>query len=299
MDIPWDDLRIFLAVAEARSLSAAARRLRIAQPTVSRRVAELEAQLGEPLFTRGVEGAALTPYGERLFEPARRMAECSGEVARAAEKRDARPAGTVRLTAPPGVAYDFVAPFALALRARLPEVRLEVVSTLAYLDLVRREADLALRMKRPTQRDLLVLAELETGIGAFASPAYRAGLHKRPAPADVDWICWAPPLDHLSPNPELAALIPGFRPAFASDDFLVQLGAAQAGVGAVVLGRARHRELCSTRELVELDLDLGPVRGGLFLVAARGALEIPRVRAVADELIRALAQVKAPAPRRR
>jgi DNA-binding transcriptional LysR family regulator len=299
MDIPWEDVRIFLAVAETRSLSAAARRLKVAQPTVSRRIAELESRLGEALFTRTVNGTTPTPHAERLLEPARRMAEWSGEIERAAERRDARPSGTVRLTAPPGVAFDFVAPFALGLREKLPEVRLEVVATLAYLDLVRREADLALRTRRPTQRDLVTLGEIEMDVGAFASPAYRDRLKKRYTAADVDWICWAPPLDHLSPNPELAAMIPGFRPAFASDDFLVQLGAARAGVGAITLGRARHRDFSNTKDLVELDLDLGPVRAGLYLVAARSALEIPRVRAVADILAHELGRATVPPRRKR
>src|SRR5450755_4129250 len=129
MDIAWDDARLFLAVAEAGSLSAAAKRLRVAQPTVSRRLVELEAELGEALFLRGVEGARLTGFGERLLEPARRMAEWATEFERAAEKSETALRGVVRITAPPGLAFEFVAPFARFMRERLPEVRLEVVST--------------------------------------------------------------------------------------------------------------------------------------------------------------------------
>jgi DNA-binding transcriptional LysR family regulator len=75
MNIPWEDVRLFLAVAEAGSLSAASKRLHTTQPTVSRRLAELEATLGEPLFVRNAQGIALTSFGERLVEPSRRMAE--------------------------------------------------------------------------------------------------------------------------------------------------------------------------------------------------------------------------------
>src|SRR5688572_25202382 len=107
MDIPWEDVKLFLAVAEARSLSAAARRLRVAQPTVSRRLADLEARLGETLFLRSVDGTAPTSFGESLVEPARRMAECAGDLERAALRADAAPRGVVRITAPPGVAFDF------------------------------------------------------------------------------------------------------------------------------------------------------------------------------------------------
>ena len=105
-------------------------------------------------------------------------------------------------------------------------------------------------------------------------------------------IGWAPPLDHLSPNPELARLIPGFRPIFASDDFLVQLRAAEAGIGAIFLGRARHR--FSASSLVELDVDFGNLKRSLHLVCAKRALDIPRVRAVADLLARELEKASEP-----
>ena len=283
MDIPWDDVRLFLGIAETGSLSAAAKRLRIAQPTVSRRLAELEARLGESLFSRSVAGTALTSFGEGLVEPARRMAESAVDLERAAERRHVAPAGVVRITAPPGVAFDFVAPFAAWLRQRLPEVRLEVIATVRYVDLVRREADLALRVASPPQRDLVTVASLEHGVAAYASKKYIDRLPRRYRLADVDWIGWAPPLEHLSPNPQLAARIPGFRPVFASDDFVVQLRAAEAGIGAIFLGRVRHR-FSRAAVLEELEVDVGRVRSGLYLVAARNALEIPRIRAVADLL---------------
>lgn len=96
-------------------------------------------------------------------------------------------------------------------------------------------------------------------------------------------MAWAPPFEHLPPNPELAEAIPGFRPSFTSDDFLVQCRAAEAGVGAIFLGRVEHRFI-RTRKLVKLDLELAAIPRTLYLVGARGALEIPRVRAVAELL---------------
>lgn len=84
MNIPWDDVQLFLAIAETGSLSAASRQLRLGQPTVSRRLALLEHQLGYQLFRREVAGARLTSAGEKLLLPARRMAEWAGEISRAA-----------------------------------------------------------------------------------------------------------------------------------------------------------------------------------------------------------------------
>lgn len=290
MHIPWSEVQLFLAVSEAGSVSGAAKTLQVTQPTVSRRLAELEADLGEPLFTRRVDGTSLTSFGERLLEPARRMAECAGEVQRVASGAEANPRGVVRITAPPGVAFEFLAPFAAHLRAVLPEVRLEVVSTVNYLDLARREADLAVRLQpvRPRKGqgrpgDLVALASVEHAVAAFATPEYVATLPAGCRLSDVGWIGWAPPLEHLPPNPQLAAAIPGFRPVFASDDYLVQVRAAEAGVGAILSSRFRPRLALPTR-LVAMNLDVGKVTASMHLVCARSSLSIPRVRAVADLL---------------
>jgi DNA-binding transcriptional LysR family regulator len=288
MHIPWGDVQLFLAIAETGSLSAAAKRLLVTQPTVSRRIAELERAIGEPLFERSVEGTSLTSVGERLVEPARRMAEELGELERIAQGADARPGGVVRITAAPGMAFERLAPFAAHLRDVLPDVRLEVISTIAYVDLARREADLALRFDRPPQRDLVSLAQLDARVRAFATRAYIARLPRGYGIADIDWIAWTPDRAHLPPNPQLAARVPGFRPAFASDDFLVQLRAAEAGVGAIILGDGRSRRTLPSK-LVPLELDFGKLTSTTYLVCAKSSLAIPRVRAVADLLVADLA----------
>src|SRR5690606_39050708 len=100
------------------------------------RLQQLEASVGEPLFVRGVQGSALTSLGERMLEPAQRMAEWAGEAQRVAERAQTGPRGVVRVTAPPGIAFDFVVPFAAWLRKVTPELRLEVISTVQYVDLV-------------------------------------------------------------------------------------------------------------------------------------------------------------------
>lgn len=284
MDLEWDDVRLFLAIAEHGSLTEAARRLKMGQPTVSRRLGELEGRLGYALFQRGVEGATLTAAGERWLPPARQMAEWAGELLRTAERADAAPSGVVHISAPPGVAYDFLAPFARALRERHPQLSLQVSSRVEYVDLARREADLALRTREPTQRDLTCVATLTHRNDAFVSPRYLEELPDSPSLEQIAWIAWAPPFEQLPPNRELAALIPDFRPAFAADDFIVQRRAAEAGVGAIFLGLVRHR-FSRPSELVPLGLDLGEHgRSSLHLVCAKSALGVPRVRVVAELL---------------
>lgn len=285
--IPWEDAELLVAIADAGSLSGAAKRLHITQPTVSRRLSDLEARVREPLFERSVDGVVLTSLGERMLEPARRMAEAALEVEHIAAGADTQERGVVRVTAPPGIAYDLLAPFAALLRRRLPEVRLDVLSSVSYLDLARREADLGIRFDSAARsggaRDLKVIASIEQGIAAYATREYIASLPKAYGIRDVDWVGWAPPLDNVPPNPQLAALIPNFRPVFASDDFLVQLRAAEAGLGAILLGRLRTR-LGLPSPLVPMALDFGQRSSQLQLICTPNVLSIPRVRAVAELL---------------
>jgi DNA-binding transcriptional LysR family regulator len=282
MDIAWDDLKLFLAVAETGSFSGAARQLRVGQPTVTRRLAELEDALGYKLFRRSVNGASPTPQAVRLLEPTRRMAEWAGEAGRAAQSGDRTPQGIVRIAAPPGVAFDLVAPFAAQLRRKLPKVQLEVLSKVEYIDLARGEADLALRLKAPAAGgDLVALAAIEHKVSVYVSKPYAQRLPKNPAVTDLDWIGWAPPYETMPPNPQIESW--GMKPVFTTDNFLVMISAAQSGVGAVVLG-----EPLNGRGLVPLDIELGPYgRATMYLVCAKSALDVPRVRAVADEMLAA------------
>jgi DNA-binding transcriptional LysR family regulator len=294
----WDDVQLFLAIAETGSLSRAASRLKVGQPTVSRRLAELEYRLGYRLFNRRAQGVAPTAPAERLLEPAGKMAEWAQEVSRAAEQGGrSGPRGTVRLTAAPGLAFDFVAPFATVVQATYPELRLEVLTTVQLLDLTRGEADLALRLRPAVSSELASLGSLEVPTAVMVSRAYAATLPPKPALADLRWIAWAPPFEDIPPNPQLRALVPELRLALTSDNFLVQWRACEAGVGAMVLGALRHRFSLPT-SLVALDVDLGPFSSStLHLVCAKSALAVPRVHAVAQLLLGELRRV-APAPRR-
>lgn len=289
MDVSWDDVQLFLAVAETGSVTGAARRLGIGQPTVSRRLVALEYRLGAALFRRSVSGSLLTAAGERLLLPARRMAEWAAELERAADAGAVSPRGIVRVTAAHGVAADFVAPFAAWLAIKSPRLRLEVLSGVQSLDLGRGEADLALRIRGGEHPGLKTVQSLAFDSAVFVAKDLAARLPPTPSLADLPWIAWAAPYDQTPPNPLLQAAIPDFAPVFSSDNFLVNLAAAEAGVGAIVLPRLRHRFSRPTN-LVALPLDLGPrARGTLQLVCAPSAYDIPRIRLVADLIAAELA----------
>lgn len=282
--LPWEDVQLFLAVAEAGSVSAAARQLRIGQPTVSRRLADLEHRLGFALFERRSDGVRRTAAGDKLLGPARRMADYAAEVTRAAQATELAPHGVVRVAASPGVAFAFLAPLARDLRQRYPQLRLEVLADIAYADLARGHADLALRQRAADRQELTTLASVRLANAACVSRELLARLPAHAGLSDLPWLAWAPPYDHLPPNPQLAAAIADFTPAFSSDNFLVLLRAAQEGLGAMVL----PAPLRGT-DLVPLTLPLGDFsHAEVHLVAARAALGISRVALVARWIVKAL-----------
>ena len=295
-EVSWEDWRLFLAVADGGSMSRAARVLRLGQPTVSRRVGLLEEQLDGPLFVRKADGVALTPLGERLLPTARRMAEWAADAQRIVAGGARRPEGRVRVAAPPGVAFDFLAPLAGVLRKRAPGLRLEVLADIDYVSLARGDADLALRMRAPAEHDLVGVASVEVQAAVFVSKSYARRLPRKVGLGDLDWIAWAPPHESTPPNPQLAALLgEAFRPVFTSNDFVVQLAAVEAGVGAMMLGRRFHR-LSRIGHLVELPIDLGPAgRTTFHLVVAKRMIDVPRIRAFIDVL---LGELDPPAKRR-
>jgi DNA-binding transcriptional LysR family regulator len=295
MDIPWEDLQLFLAVAEARSMSAAARALRLGQPTLSRRMALLEESLGSALFVRRPDGVALTALAERLLPAASRMAEWASEAGRCVAGGEGAPEGRVRIAAPPGVAADLLTPLAAELRTRAPGVRLEVMAGVEYVSLARGEADLAIRSRPPSEHDLVKLAEVTVRAAVFAADAYARRLPARYGLGDLDWIAWAPPYEATTPNPQLAALLgERFRPVFTANDYLVQLSALVEGVGAMVLGERYHR-LSRVGQLTRLAVELGPQAVVTFyLVVAKRMVDVPRIRTVADALVQLLAPAVAP-----
>lgn len=288
MHIPWEDLEVFLAVAEECSFSAAARRLGLTQPTVSRRIAALEERLGRPLFRRDVEGAHLTEEGAKLTPGATEMARFAREVERIASDFDERPAGVVRIAIPPGTALELIVPFAEQLTRTLPEIEVHAVCGIDYLDLSRGHAELAIRARAPTQPDLMVVGHAKLGMGVFASAEYVQRLQVRlcgraATPSDLDWIAWAYPNEHLEPNPTLSRLLPQFRPRFASNDYNVQVRAVALGLGTMILPRTRHADQ-PYPPFVELPLPLPLPPADAYVICAKAMRWVPRVRAVIREL---------------
>ena len=190
-NLDWTLTRSFLAVAESGSLSAAARRLGLSQPTLGRHIAEMEAALGLPLFTRQPRGLVPTEAAEALLPHARAMAESAARLTLAAAGRDAALTGSVRLTASRIVAYHLLLPVLADLRRAEPGIEIDLVASDETGNLLYREADIALRMYRPTQEGTFArhLADLPTALYAARSFLDR---HGRPqtveALLDLDFV---------------------------------------------------------------------------------------------------------------
>lgn len=182
-DFDWALVRSFLAVLDAGSLMGAARKLAAQQPTLSRHIAELESQLGVPLFERTGRGVTPTAAALAIAEAARQMEAGAYGLAQALAGRLDATAGTVRITTSQ-VAATWLLPGVLArLQQQEPAIQVELVASNQISNLLRREADIAVRMVRPTQGSLVArkLGELPIVAAAHADYLARAGTPTQPA----------------------------------------------------------------------------------------------------------------------
>jgi DNA-binding transcriptional LysR family regulator len=185
----WTLVRSFLAVLDAGSVTAAARQSGAQQPTLSRHVAELEAQLGVPLFER--TGRGVTPTGAALAiaEAARQMQDAAVAVGRGLASSRSATRGVVRVTTSE-VAATWLLPAVLArLRRAHPQIEIELVASNELTNLLRREADIAVRMVRPAQQSLIAKKLGEIEIVAAAHEAYLAKAPPLNRPEDLRAHC--------------------------------------------------------------------------------------------------------------
>lgn len=284
----WSLIRSFLAALDAGSLLGGARALNTSQPTLGRHIAELEAQLGLLLFERTGRGLIPTAVALQLEASARAMETASLLLSRSVTGSQKRVSGTVRITASQPVACYLLPPLLAEMREALPEIQIELESSNVVSNLLRREADIALRMVRPDQSTLVAKKMGLVRVGAFASTAYlaRCGVPRQA----VDLF------DHaLIGYDKVDDILRGFRrfnevitrEAFAlrSDDLIVHSQAVKAGLGIGFLADyvVRHDPQVQ-RVLKDLPLPELP----MWLTVHREIRTNVRIRAVFDFLAKAL-----------
>lgn len=231
----WDHYRSFLSVLRKGSLSGAARALALTQPTVARHIAQLEAALGGPsLFTRSPQGLAPTAAAMRLRPHAEVMASAADAMVRAATGDEEALAGVVRITASEVIGGEVLPAILRDLAEEHPGLVFEVVLSNATTDLLRRDADIAVRMMRPTQKALVARRAGAILLGFFAHPDYLA-VHG--APKRLEDLAGHAIIGFDRDTGAAAILagsgVPSSREGFSYriDNQLAQLAAIRAGCG--------------------------------------------------------------------
>ncbi len=182
-DFDWNLAKSFLAVFDLGSLSAAARSTGLSQPTLGRHVSELETSLGILLFERSRDGLKPTPAALAIAQEARNFADAGGRIAMLAAGRSQSVSGTVRITASEIVASYLLPQILGPMLAALPGIDIELVATNTVENLLRRDADIAIRMVEPQQLDLIARKIAELPIGVYATRSY---LEKHGTPATLE-----------------------------------------------------------------------------------------------------------------
>jgi DNA-binding transcriptional LysR family regulator len=246
-EIGWEMYRSFLAVLNEGSLSGAARALGVAQPTVGRHMASLEKSLKLALFTRSQTGLMATEAALALRSFAESMNSTAAALERAAASQGSGVRGTVRITASDVIGVEVLPPIIASLRDEHPELVVELVLTDRMQDLLRREADIAVRMARPRQELLVARRVGNVELGMYAHQRYLAGRGAPNSLADLAHHALIgfdqPTLFIRSAGKSLGSWR---REAFAmrTDNNLAQLALirAAAGIGVCQAGIARRDE---------------------------------------------------------
>lgn len=282
----WDGLQHFLAIARHGTLSAAARALRVSQSTMSRRLETLETRIGTRLFTKTPQGYVLTLVGEAIRARVERMeAEAIG-VERAIAGQDGRLEGVVRITAPETLAAIVLMPLLAAFRQIVPGVIVDLVADVRSLDLTLREADVAVRVGRPTQHDLIARRIGLMRFGVYAEPGY---LRRRGMP---DFDAGAPghdvvALDRNATGAQdaewLDELTHRATKVFQANSRLVVRAAIEAGLGIGCLARYLGD---NSLNLVRLEVPTPAFSREVWMVTHEDIRRMPRVRAVTDYLVK-------------
>lgn len=284
----WRLVRSFLAALDQGSLLGAARVLSASQPTIGRHIAELEAQLGVLLFERTGRGLLPTATALQLAESARAMDNAANELARNVSSLEPGISGTVRITASQPVACYVLPPILAQMRLALPDIQVELVASNAVSNLLRREADIALRMVQPDQASLVAKRIAKVTLGTYAHRDY---LRRRGTPKQAQDL-----LNHelVGTDRDEAILkgmagfgLPVTRESFAfrCDDLIAYWEAVRAGLGIGFIAdylAATDRDVVAVLPMIKVP----PLP--IWLTVHREIRTSRRIRAVYDFLSQAV-----------
>jgi len=287
-NLDWNQLKAFLETAETGSLSAAARKLGLTQPTLSRQVAAIEQRMGVTLFERVGKAMVLTPTGLDLLEHARAMGAAADALGLAATGRSEAVGGVVSVSASDAVAAYLLPAIVQRLHVQEPGIAVEVISSNALSDLLRREADIAVRHVQPEQPDLIARLVREATAHFYASESWvRTYGHPRSA-QDATQV----PFVGSDRSGRYLAYLRRHGLHLSEDNFSCYADHTVAhwalvcqglGIGAMMDEIARN-----TPGIVRVLDDLPPVRFPIWLVSHRELRTSRRIRVVFEALAQGL-----------
>lgn len=276
-DPDWQDIRVFLALGRHGSLSAAARTLSVNHATIARRIRSLEATLGEKLVERRPDGYVLTPAGTQALAAASDMETAVQTLGRG--NADGSPMGLVRVNAPPALSQGFLTRRLAEVPLQFPGLDIDLATDLRSVSLERHETDIAIRLGRPQDGDVMAKLLLSMAFGFYGTPNVCQHVEEGGAPHLVGFN------EANAYIPEaawLARAFPHERLVFRANNHVAQATAARSGVGLVLLphyiGRAEPAlRLCRLEPL--------PPPRELWLLTRRQDRRDMPVRAVHDFIV--------------
>ncbi|MFC4166250.1 LysR family transcriptional regulator [Teichococcus aestuarii] len=282
--VAWDDVRLIDAIARTGNLPAAAARLGVHHSTAFRRLGQIEALIGCPLFERRRAGYVATPAGEEMAALAARVEADITAVTRRLAGQVPLPSGEVRLATSDLLLAGLLLPMLATLRAAQPAIRLDIVTGNAAANLSRRDADVALRASDAPPETLVGRRVARIG-WALYGPA-GAGL----APETAPWVLPGEALAGLRRQRRAAARVPPERIAGRFDSVLAMADAVRAGLG---IGHLPCFAGDAWPGLARLSAPVPEMAGTLWLLTHPDLRQTPRIRAVMDHLGEAISAEKA------
>ncbi len=284
----WNRARAFLVTAEEGSLSAAARALGMTQPTLSRQVDALEEELSLVLFERVGRGLVLTPSGLELLDHVRGMGEAASRLSRAASGQSQSIEGSICIAASEANAVFLLPPIIEQLRREYPGIAVEIVASNTASDLLRREADIAIRNVASSQPDLITRKIRDDEVYFYAAHSYRARLGNPQRLADLtdaDFLAFAHNEALISVLKARGLELTERNFPILCDNHIVQWQLVKRGVGiGGITSQIGDAEPLVCRVVPEMD----PIMVPMWLVAHRELNKSKRVRTVFDFLVAAL-----------
>jgi len=277
----WQDIRIFLALGRHGSLSAAARTLSVNHATIARRIRSLESTLGEKLVERRPEGYVLTPAGTQALAAASDMETAVQTLGRGSS--DGSPKGLVRINAPPALAQGFLIGRLAEIPLQYPGLDIDLATDLRSVSLERHETDIAIRLGRPQDGDLLAKLLLSMAFGFYGTPEICQHIEGGGAP---HFIGFNETSSYVPEAAWLAREFPHERLVFRANNQVAQATAARSGVGLALLPHYIGRVEPGLRSC---RLDPVPPPREVWLLTRRQDRKDMAIRAVTDYIARKFA----------